>query len=423
MPVINIPETNFPRIVIVGAGFAGITLARKLVKYDFQVVLIDKNNYHQFQPLLYQVAMAGLEPSSISFPLRKIFQGNKNMHIRIGSLLKVVPENNMIETDLGLCYYDHLVIAIGAKTNFHGNKDIELNAFSLKSVSESIYLRNHIIKDYENAVVTRDYDTRQGYIDTVIVGGGPTGVELAGALAEMKKYILPKDYHELDEKEVDIYLVHGGNQLLPGMSDKSGKAAEEYLVKMGVHVLKGRRVVGTDGENVTIDDGTVIKARKVIWAAGITPNTFEGLNPDCMDKSRRILVNEFHRVSPYQNIYALGDICAMASSGVSAPHAQVAQVAIQQAKNLASILIQKKDKAFVYRDKGSMATIGRNKAVVDLPFIHFHGFFAWFVWLVVHLASILGAKNKVFILINWLWNYLTFDQSLRLILKADRKEV
>lgn len=423
MPVINIPETNFPRIVIVGAGFAGITLARKLVKYDFQVVLIDKNNYHQFQPLLYQVAMAGLEPSSISFPLRKIFQGDKNMHIRIGSLLKVVPENNMIETDLGICYYDHLVIAIGAKTNFHGNKDIELNAFSLKSVSESIYLRNHIIKDYENAVVTRDYDTRQGYIDTVIVGGGPTGVEMAGALAEMKKYILPKDYHELDEKEVDIYLVHGGNQLLPGMSDKSGKAAEEYLVKMGVHVLKGRRVVGTDGENVSINDGTVIKARKVIWAAGITSNTFEGLNPECLDKSGRILVNEYHRVKSYQNIYALGDICAMASPGVSTPHAQVAQVAIQQAKNLASMLIKKKDKAFVYLDKGSMATIGRNKAVVDLPFIHFHGFFAWFVWLLVHLASILGAKNKIFILINWLWNYLTFDQSLRLILKADRKEI
>jgi NADH:ubiquinone reductase (H+-translocating) len=425
----NIPDTTKPRVVIVGAGFAGLTLARKLaLRADFQVVLIDKNNYHQFQPLFYQVAMAGLEPSSISFPLRKVFQKNKNIHIRIAAVQQVIPETQTIETSVGTLRYDHLIVAIGADTNWFGNEKIKANAIPMKSVSEALFLRNKVFEDYEKAVVSTSDSERQRYLDIVVVGGGPTGVEVAGSLAEMKRNIIPKDYQDLDGKEINIHLVHGDPRVLNAMSPNASAAAERYLRELGVDLWLDKVVKDYDGETVTIDDGSTIKADKVIWAAGITGNTIAGLPAEVVTRGNRLIVNEFNQLQGFSNIYAIGDICWQTEPNFPKGHPQVAQVAIQQGNNLANNLrnglSNKAPKPFRYRDLGSMATVGRHRAVVDLPFWRFQGAFAWFVWLFVHLFAILGAKNKVFIFLNWVWNYLTYDQSLRLVIRPfQRKQV
>ena len=420
--MIKIPDSNQKRVVIVGGGFAGLTLARKLARRDFQVILIDKNNYHQFQPLFYQVAMSGLEPSSIAFPLRKIFQRRKNVIIRVAEVTRVNPKAQIVETTLGSVRYDYLVLAIGADTNFFGNENIASKVIPMKSVSEALYLRNKILADYEKAVTTADFEERQGLIDIVIVGGGPTGVEVAGALAEMKKYILPKDFRdELDYEEVDIHLIQGADTLLKGMSEQAAAAAERFLTQLDVHVRKKTRVTDFDGKYVYMNDGTKIRTNKVIWAAGIIGNTIEGLPDELITRSRRIHVNEYCQVEGFPEIYAVGDIAYRETETYPYGHPQVAQVAIQHAKNVAQNLLNiqrsKPLKPFVYNDKGSMATIGRHRAVVDLPRIRFQGAFAWFVWLLIHLFAILGVKNKLFVFLNWLWNYFTYDQSLRLIIK------
>lgn len=417
---VNIPETEKPRLVIVGAGFAGLTLAKRLVNKGFQVVVFDRHNYHQFQPLLYQVAMSGLEPSSISFPLRKIFQKKKDIHIRMAEVVEVFPEEKYLLTNIGRCNFDMLVIAIGARTNFYNNPNIEKYAFSLKSTGEAMYLRNQILRDFESALITRDHQVRQSFIDTVVVGGGATGVEMAGALAELKQYILPKEYLELDHREVDVYLIHSGSRLLPGMSEKSGIAAEKFLTNMGVNIIKNTRVTDVSDQSVTLSDGQVITTRKVIWAAGIIGNTLKGLDKAEYMAGNRIKVDAFNKVAGYENIYAVGDIAFMSDEQYPNGHPQVAQVALQQAKNLAQNLSGGSSTPFVYKDKGSMATIGRHQAVVDFALGHFHGFFAWLLWLIVHLLALIGTRNKVFVFFNWLWNYLTFDQSLRLILRATK---
>jgi NADH dehydrogenase len=422
MPIVNIPETDLKRVVIVGAGFAGLTLAQKLAKQNFQVVLIDKNNYHTFQPLMYQVAMSGLEPSSIIFPLRKAFQKNKKIHIRIGKVLEIVKEENKIVTDIGHCYYDILILAHGATTNFFGNQSLAANSLVLKSVGEAMHLRNEILKDYENAVITRNHNDRQPFLDTIIVGGGPTGVELAGSLAEMKQDILPKDYHELNASEVDIYLVERGDRLLGTMSEKSSAAAKKFLEDLGVKVLVSTALDSFENGVAKLSNGLEIESRKLIWAAGITGNTIKGLTPEVYTRGNRLIVDTQNKIVGSDNIYAIGDISAIITPDTPNGHPQVAQVALQQARHLAKNLIKGTTIPFKYRDLGSMATIGRNKAVVDIGKLHFSGFFAWFVWLFVHLAAILGVKNKVFVLINWLWSYVTYDQSLRLILKAETKE-
>lgn len=420
--MLNIPDSPHERIVIIGAGFAGFNLAKKLCKKDFQIVLIDKNNFHQFQPLFYQVAMAGLEPSSIVFPLRKAFQGHKNVHIRITNVVGIKPESNRLETELGEIYFDKLVIATGATTNYFGNADFEKYTSPLKSLGEALSLRNEILNDLEKALMTPEYEERQGYIDIVIVGGGPTGVELAGALAEMKKYILPKDYPELNAKEVDIYLFQGGDRLLMGMSKEASQKALDFLQKLNVKVHLKKRVTAFDGQFVETKDGQKIRAHKVIWAAGITGNCLEGLDKCDIARGNRYPVNNLNQVLGYKNIYAVGDIASMVSEEYPYGHPQVAQVAIQQSKNLAQNLIKNQVKPFVYKDLGSMATIGRNRAVADLPKFKFAGFFAWVLWLFVHLMSLIGFKNKLFVLINWLWNYMTYDQSLRVIIKADKNK-
>lgn len=420
MPV-NIPETYQKRVVILGAGFAGLKLARMLNNTAYQVVLVDKNNYHQFQPLFYQVAVAGLEPSSICFPLRKLFQKSKNVFLRCANVESIDSENKCVHTDLGILNYDHLIIATGANTNFFGNKTIEELAIPMKSVAEALFLRNSILQDYETALTIRDPQIRREYLDIVIVGAGPTGVEIAGALSDMRKYILPKDYKELNAQEIRIYLVDSAPTVLNSMTAQSSKDAEKYLKSMDVHLISNALVTGYDGTIVTMNTGHTIHTKKLIWAAGIRGNVPVGIPIELIKPGNRILVDQFNKVEGLNEVYAIGDIAAMYSDATPKGHPQVAQVAIQQAEtlgdNLINLLKHRPLKPFKYNDKGSMATIGRNKAVVDLPKIHFKGFFAWLVWLFVHLFSILGSKNKLFIFINWLSNYVTYDQSLRLIIK------
>ncbi|MCB0535483.1 MAG: NAD(P)/FAD-dependent oxidoreductase [Saprospiraceae bacterium] len=421
----NIPDTGQKRIVIVGAGFGGLTVARKLSRGNFQVVLVDKNNYHQFQPLFYQVAMAGLEPSSIVFPLRKLFQKNNNVFVRVTRLLSVDPQQNEIVTEIGRLRYDYLVLAVGADTNWYGNEHIRANTIPMKSVSEALYLRNTIFDDYERAVTSDNYEDRQRYLDIVIVGGGPTGVEVAGSLAEMKKHIIAKDYSDLNREEINIHLINGEPRLLGTMSEQASKKAEQFLRELGVELWLDKIVTDYDGEKVTLNDGTGIRANKVIWAAGIVGNRIEGLPEAASAKGNRIKVDDINRVVDTQNIFAIGDIAYQTEKNYPKGHPQVAQVAIQQGRLLADNIKRlekgKAPDAFHYRDLGSMATIGRNRAVVDLPFWRFQGAFAWFVWLFVHLFSLLGLRNKLIVFLNWVWNYITYDQSLRLVIKPWRK--
>ena len=418
----NIPETNKKRVVIVGAGFAGLEIAQRLSKRDLQIVLLDRNNYHQFQPLFYQVAMAGLEPSSISFPTRKIFQSCKNVHIRVTDVHRLLPDGKTIETGLGDIAFDELVIATGADTNYYGMKEIEARAIPMKSVGEALALRNRILQNFEDAVSAETAEEREALMNVVVVGGGPTGVELSGTLAEMKHFILPKDYPDLNFDSMHIYLVEGGDEVLDAMSDEASAKAREYLDRLGVTVVANQRVTGFDGQYVTTKEGMKLPTKNLVWAAGIRACPIGGFGDDKLGRGGRLKVNAFNQVEGYETVYALGDVAIM-SGDEKYPegHPQLAQVAIQQAKHLAKNILRKQKgeafEPFEYRDLGTMATVGRNLAVVDLPFWKFQGFFAWLVWMFVHLFSIVGVKNRLMVFINWIWNYFTYDQSLRLIIK------
>lgn len=422
MPL-NIPQTNQKRVIVIGAGFGGLQLAQSLAgNEDFQVVLIDKNNYHQFQPLFYQVATAGIEPSAISFPLRLAFHNHPNIHVRVASVTKIISENNTIETDLGEISYDFLVMAIGADTNFFGNQNIAEKALPMKSVGEALGLRNRLLENFEKALVSDNEEDRAGLLNIVVVGGGPTGVELSGTLAEMKKHVLPKDYPELNFDLMQIYIVESGAELLGPMSKNAQMKSKEYLEQLGVNVMLNCRVSDFDGQYVYFADGSKIRTNNLVWAAGVKANSIEGINPSIIMRGGRMKVNRYNQVDGYENIFALGDVALMTEEKFPNGHPQVAQPAIQQgkllAKNLINIIRGNELKSFFYKDLGSMATVGRNLAVVDLSFWKFQGFFAWLTWMFVHLMAIVGVKNKLLIFINWLWNYVTYDQSLRLIIRA-----
>ena len=422
----NIPENNQKRVVIIGAGFGGLALAQKLSKQDLQVVLLDKNNYHQFQPLFYQVAMAGLEPSSIAFPLRKIFQSKKNVHIRVCMVQEILTGPKQIRTNIGLVNYDYLIIATGADTNFFGMQNMIDHAIPMKSVSEAIYLRNKILQNFEDALITEDPEEKAGLMTVVVVGGGPTGVEVSGTLAEMKKIILPKDYPELDFDLMKIYIFESSPELLEVMSDEASVKGKQYLEELGVQVMTGHKVVDFDGKYVHTSQGQKIRCNNLVWAAGIKGNAIEGLPADAYVRGNRIKVNAYNQIMGHENIFAVGDIACMMDVEAEYPsgHPQIAQPAIQQgnllAKNLLRLIANKPMEPFKYRNLGSMATVGRHRAVVDLPFIKFQGVIAWYAWMFVHLMAILGIKNKILIFVNWLWNYVTYDQSLRLIIRPRR---
>lgn len=422
----NIPEVDQKRIVIIGGGFAGLTFLRKIVKKKYQIVLIDKNNYHQFQPLFYQVAMSGLEPSAISFPFRKVFQSRKNIHIRITEVLKIDVNLKRIFTKIGYVNYDYLVVATGAETNYFGNEHIRKSSYPMKSVSEALGLRNAVLQNFESALITEDPDDIEGLMNLVIVGGGPTGVELAGSLAEMKRFVLPKDYPELDFNKMQIHLIESSPKVLNGMSHNSSEKSLKYLRDLGVDVRPNTYVNDYDGKWVQFKDGDHIRANTLIWAAGVTGVKLEGMPEQSYGRGNRLLVDNFNKVQGVTDIFAIGDIALMMDENFPHGHPQLAQVAIQQAKNLTKNLDKMMHhhtlSPFKYKDLGSMATIGRNKAVVDLPFLKFQGFFAWLVWMFIHLLSIVGVKNRVIILINWLWNYITYDQSLRLIIRPTSKQ-
>lgn len=419
----NIPQTDRTRVLIVGAGFGGLRLARSLAdRREFQVVLVNRTNYHEFQPLYYQVATAGLEANSILFPLRAIFGDCKNVHIRITNVTGVRPADKAIDTDLGPITYDYLVMATGADTNFFGQQNIIEKALPMKSVSEAIALRNRILQNFEDALSVETEDERDGLMDVVVVGGGPTGVELCGTLAEMKRTVLPSDYPELDFNMMQIYLIQSGGELLEPMSENAHKKSAEYLRELGVDVRLNTRVKDFDGRTVFMNDGTTLRSNNLIWAAGVRATPLAGLPNEVVSKGGRVAVNRFNQVQGFTDVFAIGDV-AMMVEGDKWPegHPQVAQPAIQQGKLLAKNLLRLRRnlpmKEFVYKDLGTMATIGRGLAVVDLPWLKFSGALAWLTWLMVHLMAIVGVKNRLLILINWMWNYLTYDNSLRLIIR------
>ena len=407
------------KIIVIGGGFAGIQLVRKLDEKIFDVLLIDKINHHQFQPLFYQVATSQLEPSSISFPLRHIFRNNKNVQIRLTEVFMVNTENNEIITSIGKFPYDFLVIAIGCKTNFFGNQKIGKNSFSLKSTYDAIKIRNHILQTFEK-IISASETEKEALSNIVIVGAGPTGVELAGAFAEIKKNVLPKDYRRIDFSKLKIIVIEGSEDTLNTMSINARKNSRKYLEEMGVVIITGTFVKDYDGFTLKLSTGETIKSKTVIWAAGVTGNSIEGLPSDIMKPGNRIKVDRINKVAGSENIFAIGDIAFMETPKYPHAHPQVANVAINQAKNLArnlkKILNSKSPDLYEYKDLGTMATIGRNKAVVDFPFIRFKGYFAWFIWMFLHLMLILSVRNKIIIFINWAWAYVTKDTSLRLIL-------
>lgn len=423
----NIPRSSFPRIVIIGGGFAGISLAKKLKNKNVQVVLLDKHNYHTFQPLLYQVATGGLEAGSIAYPIRKVVQEYQDFYFRLANVKSIDTENQKVLADIGDLHYDYLVIATGSKTNYFGNKDIESYSMAMKTIPQSLNIRSLILENFEQATLTNDIAERNALMNFVIVGGGPTGVELAGALAEMKKAILPKDYPDLDIRKMGIHLVQGSDRLLDAMSEKSSESAEKFLHSLGVSIWKKVRVTNYDGRTVTTGTNLTFETATVIWAAGVKGAAVNGLQAEALlPRADRYKVNEYNQVEGYDNIFAVGDVASMISEKYPFGHPMMAQPAIQQGNLLAENLIKKIKnkpmKAYEYNDKGSMATIGRNKAVVDLPKMHFHGVFAWFVWMFVHLFSLIGFKNKAVVLMNWVYNYIKFDREGRLIIRPYKKK-
>ena len=425
---INIQRNQKKRVVIVGGGLGGLRLAEDLYGSGMQVVLIDKNNFHQFPPLIYQIASAGIDPSSISFPFRQIFRKRKDFYFRMAEARMVDTEKKILQTSIGKIDYDYLVLAAGATTNFFGNKNIEEWAIPMKTVPEAMGLRNALLSNFERALTCATEEERQELLNVVIVGGGATGVEIAGALAEMRRYVIPYDYPDMDSSLMHIYLIEAGDRLLAGLSQESSQKAYEFLKSMGVDIQFGKMVTDYHDHKVVMKDGTEIPTRTFLWVSGIRANAMPGIDESHLGRGFRFKVDEYNRIPGVEDVFAIGDQCLQTSDAAYPNgHPQVAQVAIQQAKNLAKnlkLINQGADSseftAFHYKNLGSMATIGRNKAVVEIGKFHSQGFFAWVLWLVVHLRSILGVKNKMMVLLNWLWKYVSYNDSIRMITYATK---
>lgn len=425
---INIQRNQKKRVVIVGGGLGGLRLAEDLYGSGMQVVLIDKNNFHQFPPLIYQIASAGIDPSSISFPFRQIFRKRKDFYFRMAEARMVDTEKKILQTSIGKIDYDYLVLAAGATTNFFGNKNIEEWAIPMKTVPEAMGLRNALLSNFERALTCATEEERQELLNVVIVGGGATGVEIAGALAEMRRYVIPYDYPDMDSSLMHIYLIEAGDRLLAGLSQESSQKAYEFLKSMGVDIQFGKMVTDYRDHKVVMKDGTEIPTRTFLWVSGIRANAMPGIDESHMGRGFRFKVDEYNRIPGVEDVFAIGDQCLQTSDAAYPNgHPQVAQVAIQQAKNLAKNLkriVRGADSsaltAFRYKNLGSMATIGRNKAVVEIGKFRSQGFFAWVLWLVVHLRSILGVKNKMMVLLNWLWKYVSYNDSIRMITYATK---
>lgn len=425
---INIQRNQKKRVVIVGGGLGGLRLAEDLYGSGMQVVLIDKNNFHQFPPLIYQIASAGIDPSSISFPFRQIFRKRKDFYFRMAEARMVDTEKKILQTSIGKIDYDYLVLAAGATTNFFGNKNIEEWAIPMKTVPEAMGLRNALLSNLERALTCATEEERQELLNVVIVGGGATGVEIAGALAEMRRYVIPYDYPDMDSSLMHIYLIEAGDRLLAGLSQESSQKAYEFLKSMGVDIQFGKMVTDYRDHKVVMKDGTEIPTRTFLWVSGIRANAMPGIDESHLGRGFRFKVDEFNRIPGVDDVFAIGDQCLQTSDAAYPNgHPQVAQVAIQQAKNLAKnlkLIDQGADSsaltAFHYKNLGSMATIGRNKAVVEIGKFRSQGFFAWVLWLVVHLRSILGVKNKMMVLLNWLWKYVSYNDSIRMITYATK---
>ncbi|MEK6481513.1 NAD(P)/FAD-dependent oxidoreductase [Catalinimonas sp. 4WD22] len=417
----NIPDSPYPRIVILGGGFAGLSLAKTLRNDPFQIVLIDKNNYHTFQPLLYQVAIGGLEPDSVAIPYRKIFEGYSNLTFRMAEVLSVNTTSKEVYTDIGVIPYDYLVVATGAKTNFFHLQSTAENAMPLKSVPQALDLRSLFFQNFEKAVRTTNHDEFESLIDIVIVGGGPTGVEMAGAIAELRQHVLPNDFKELDFRRMDIYLVESGSRILGSMSAHASEKARQSLQTMDVKVLLNTGVTDYDGRLVRLSNGQQILSGTLVWAAGVQGNIPQGLDGGLICRGNRLTVDEYLRVSNTTDVFAVGDVAAVVSGEQNQPHAMIAPVALQQGKllahNLRCLRKQKPLRPFLYKDRGAMATVGRHHAVVDLPFFRFSGITAWLVWLMVHLMALVGYRNKLVVFLNWAFSYISYDYSLHLIIK------
>lgn len=417
-------DTGLKKVVIIGGGFGGVELSKRLADAPVQVILLDKHNYHTFQPLLYQIATSGLDSASIISPFRKIFENQKNFWFRLTEVLSIDTESNLVKTKIGSLHYDYLVISTGAATNYFGDEQMAQNAIAIKSIDDALTLRNTILCNLENALQAKDEEQLNTLMDFVIVGGGPTGVELAGALSELRKHVFPKDYKELNIKQMDINLVQSGNQLLKGMSEGASRKALEYLQRYGVKVWLNSRVKSYDGRTAILASGEEIKTHTLIWSAGVTGAPVPGLRPESILPGNRIKVDEYNRIAGYENIFAIGDVAAMISEAYPYGHPQVAQPAIQQgnllAKNLQRLINKENLVPFHYHDKGSMATIGRNHAVADLKVLKkdysTQGFFAWLIWMFIHLISIISFRNRLIVLLNWVVSYFSYDKGVRLIL-------
>jgi NADH dehydrogenase len=419
-------QSKFPTVVIIGGGFGGLQVAKQLADKPVEVVLIDKHNYHTFQPLLYQVATGSLEAESIAFSLRKNFDGQKNLRFRHAEVNGIDSERNIVATSIGDIPYDYLVIATGSTTNFFGNKEIERYAMPMKSIPEALNLRYMVLQNLEEAILKPSKEERTPYLSFVLVGAGPTGVELAGALAELRNHVLNKDYPELSKDEMKVYLVDFLPKVLGPFSDEGSKAAEDFLHKMGVEVLLGVKVESFDGNEIKFEGGKSIQTKNVIWSAGVMGVVPDGVSKDAIERGNRIKVDTICRMAGSPNIFAIGDVAAMITDETPKGHPGVAQVAIQMGeatgKNIYRLIKGEPTVPFKYNDKGSLATIGRNKAIADLGKLKFQGFFAWLIWMFIHLISLMGGRNRVIVFINWIASYVTYNGGSRLIIRNFKRE-